>query len=156
VKKNAINSAKVKKNAINSAKVKDGTLLRDDFKPGELPGEAWYSAREPVVPLLVVGTELSEVVSTQTLPAGSYVLAARANVISDSTTTSTLICSMANDAAQNFTVEKGGTLPLSMSSVAVLSEPGTVSLGCLKSAGTPRIAQAHIIATSVTTVNGVD
>ncbi len=166
LKKNAVNSAKLKRGsvtsdklrdgAVDSAKVEDGSLLRSDFEPGQLAGEAWYAPREPAVPLLVVTNDFAPVVTTETLPAGSYVLAARANVLGGGGVTSRLICSMLNDAAQLFEVVSGNVFPLSMSATAVLDEPATVSLNCLKNAGSPQIAQAHIIATSVAEDQRVD
>lgn len=65
----------------------------------------------------------------------------------------TVTCSIANDAAQNFTVEAGQLLPLSMSATLELVEPDQTSLVCLKQTGSPSIAQAHIIATRVTKIN---
>jgi hypothetical protein len=154
LKKNAVSAAKLKKNSVNSAKVRNGTLLRGDFKAGQLPGTTWYRERQPSVPLFDVTGSLTPVVRTVKLPAGSYVLSGRANVIGGGGVTSSLICALANDAAQNFTVGNNELLPLSLSSVAVLEEPAEIALSCLKTSGTPQIAQAHIIATRVTTVIG--
>jgi hypothetical protein len=154
LKRNAVSAAKLKKNSVNSAKVRNGSLLRSDFKAGQLPGAAWYKERRPSVPLFDVTGSFTPVVTTAELPAGSYVLNGRANVIGGGGVTSSLICSLASDAAQNFTVGNNEMLPLSLSAVAVLEEPGTVPLSCLKSSGTPQIAQATIIATRVTKVTG--
>jgi hypothetical protein len=154
LKKNSVNTAKLKKNSVNSAKVRNRTLLRKDFKPGQLPGVTWYRDRQPTVPLFEVTGDFAPVVSTAQLPAGSYVLVARANVIGGGGVTSTLICSMASDAAQNFTVPNTGMVPLSMSATVVLEEPTAVPLSCNRSTGSPQIAQAHIIATRVTRVIG--
>ncbi len=153
LKKKAVNRSRLRSDAVNSAKVKDGTLLRNDFEPGQLAGEAWYAAREPVVPLLTLNGAFQTVVETPELPAGSYVLNARANVFADGID-GTVICSMANDAAQNFTVDVGDGVALSMSATAVLDEPRTIPLNCSVNAGTAQIAQAHVIATSVINVNG--
>jgi hypothetical protein len=154
LKKNAVNAAKLKKNSVNSAKVRDGSLLRSDFKAGQLPGTTWYQDRQPTVTLFDVTDDFIPVVSTAQLPEGSYVLAARANVIGGGGVTSRLICYLANDAAQNFTVANGGMFPLSMSAAVVLKEPTAIRLWCNRSTGSPQIAQAHIIATRVTEVIG--
>ncbi len=151
LKKNAVNAKKLKKNAVNTAKVKNKSLRRNDFKPGQLPGKAWYSAREPVVPLLDLNGAFQPVISTEVLPAGSYVLNARANVLSGGAD-AVVICSIENDAAQNFTVDAGDGVALAMSATAVLTEPGPVTLRCSTTAGDARIAQAHVIATSVTKI----
>ncbi len=59
---------------------------------------------------------------------------------------------MENDAAQNFTVGSTAVFPLSMAATVVLAEPSAVQLNCLKSTGSPQIAQAHIIVTQVNRV----
>jgi hypothetical protein len=152
LKKNAVNSKRLKKNSVNSSKVRDGSLSATDLQPGVLPGETWRADRE-TVPLFNVTSDFQPVVTSETLPAGSYVLSARANVLGEAVVNSTLICSLETDAAQNFTVGKSEVFPLSMSSTAVLDAPGQVSLSCSKSAGNPQIAQAHLIATKVPKVN---
>ena len=154
LKRGAVRAGKLGVDAVNSAKVRDGSLLRDDFAPGQLAGEAWYSARETDGPLFEVSGDFTPVVTTQVLPPGSYVLAARANVIGGGGVNNRLICSMENDAAQNFNVSNGDMLPLSMSAAVNLAEARAISLSCSRSAGSPRIAQAHIIATQVTQVTG--
>jgi len=153
IPKNSVGTKQLKKNSVTSAKVRNGTLLRNDFKSGQLPGLTWYQERQPTVPLLDLTGSFTPVVTTAQLPAGSYVLAGRANLYS-SAGDSSAICSMAGDAAQNFTVSSGGGVALSMSSVAVLTEPGQIGLGCLANGGNAQIAQAHIIATRVTRVIG--
>ncbi len=86
--------------------VRDGTLLRSDFEPGQLAGEAWYAAREPVVPLLVLNDAFAAVVETPRLPAGSYVLNGPGERASRMAGHQPVICSMANDAAQNLHVDE--------------------------------------------------
>ncbi len=152
IKKNAVTAAKLKAGSVNSSKVKDGTLLRSDFQAGQINGDAWLARRDSAG-LFDVTTSFEPVVTTPVLPAGSYVLQGRANVLG-SPIASILICSLANDAAQNFTVASNAVFPLSMAATTVLAEPAPIELNCLKSAGTPQIAQAHIIATSVNSVTG--
>jgi hypothetical protein len=152
LKKNAVSKAKLKKNSVNSIKVRNGSLLRNDFKPGQLPGIAYYRER-PTVPLLALTGSFSEVVKTAQLPRGSYVLAARANLYG-SGGDSSAICSMADDAAQNFAVGSGEGVALSVSSYAVLEEPEQITLSCLANGGNTEVGQAHIIATRVTKVVG--
>jgi hypothetical protein len=147
----SVDSANLGNDSVDSAKVKDGSLGRSDFAPGQITGDAWYAARDST-DLFDLTANFVPVVTTPVLPAGSYVLAARANVLGGGGVANTLICSMENDAAQNFTVGSGTVFPLSMAATAVLAEPSAVQLNCQKSSGSPRIAQAHII---VTQVNGV-
>lgn len=181
--RNSVGTAQIKKNAVTGAKVKNGSLTSSDLKKGTLragpagasgaagaagptgakgdtgaPGPAAsnnaYTASAPGFPLLVVGSSFGPVVTTPTMPAGTYTLAARANVIGGGGVKNTLICSLENDAAQNFSVASGDVFPLSMASATTLAAPGTVVLSCSKSAGSPQIAQATIIATRVTTLTG--
>ncbi len=50
-------------------------------------------------------------VTTPTLPAGSYVVNARANLIGGGGVSNSLICSVLDDAAQGITVVSGAMLP---------------------------------------------
>ena len=152
IKKNAVTAAKLKASSVDSSKVKDGTLLRSDFQSGQINGDAWLAERDSSSLFDVTGS-FQPVVTTPVLPAGSYVLQGRANVLSGAAS-STLICSLANDAAQNFTVAPNALFPLSMAATAVLTTPETIQMNCQKSAGLPQIAQAKIIATSVNSVIG--
>lgn len=150
----AVTRAKLRAGAVDSAKVQDGSLLGEDFAPGQIPGDTWQASRNSNTLLDLTGT-LEPVASTPVLPAGSYLVFGRANILSGATI-STLICSMEQDAAQNFTVAAGGALPLSMASTAELVEPGSIELKCSRSSGTPQVAQAHVIATQVTRVTATD
>lgn len=164
---NSVGRTQLKKNAVTGAKVKNGSLTSADFKAGAVPagaqgpagptgpsgtGPAYVGARDGSS-LLSVFSSFLTVVSTPTLPAGSYVVTGRANVIGGGGVTNVLICSMLEDVAQNFTVANGGVVPLTLHSTTTLTAPGTVSLACSKSAGSPDIAQASIVATRVTAIN---
>ena len=94
IKKNAVTAAKLKAGSVNSSKVKDGTLLRSDFQAGQINGDAWLARRDSAG-LFDVTTSFEPVVTTPVLPAGSYVLQGRANVLG-SPIASILICSLAN------------------------------------------------------------
>ncbi len=175
IKKNAISGSKVKNSALTGSDIKDKSLTASDFSgpvqgpqgaagpagakgdtgaPGPAVSNDAYTAQAPGFPLLVVTTSFSSVVTTPTMPAGSYTLAARANILGGGGVKNTLICSLANDAAQNFSVVSGDVFPLSMASTTTLGAPGTVALSCNKSAGSPQVAQATIIATRVATLTG--
>jgi len=182
LKKEAVSKKKLKPNAVVSKKVKNRSLLAKDFKAGQLPtgatgstgatgnpgasgapgaagvpgargpSDAYRDERE-TVPLFAVTGSLLPVVTTQTLPAGSYVLFGRANIVGG-IVMSTLLCSLANDAAQNFTVASNATFPLAQTATTTLDAPGTVELKCSKSLGTPQIAQASITAIRVESLSG--
>ncbi len=152
IKTNAVTAAKLKAGSVDSSKVKDGTLLRSDFQSGQINGDAWLAKRDSAG-LFDVTTSFQPVVTTPVMETGSYVLQGRANILG-SAASSTLICSLANDAAQNFTVAPNAVFPLSMAATIILTQPKAIEMNCLKSAGTPQIAQAHIIATKVNTVIG--
>ena len=148
LKRGAVNAAKLRRDSINSAKVRNGSLLTGDFAPGQIPGETWNARRVDDALLDLTAGPLATIVATPELPAGNYFLASRANIVGGAAA-STVLCSMASDAAQNFTVAASGVFPLSMSGTATLTEPSTIELKCNKSAGTPRVAQANVIAIRV-------
>ncbi len=152
IPKNSVGARQLKKNAVNTVKVKDRSLLRRDFRPGQLPGATWFADREPVVPLLALTNSFQALVTTPMLPAGPYVLSARANLVGGGAN-ATVICSIENDAAQNFTVETGQGVALAMSATAVLGQPKKITLNCLTNGGVASVAQAHIIATRVTKIS---
>lgn len=153
IPKNSVGTKQLKRNSVNTVKVKNRTLLRNDFRPGQLPGVTWFADRSPVVPLLDLSSSFQAVVTTPTLPAGSYLLNARGNLVGDVTAVA-VICSIENDAAQNVTVGVGQVVALAMSATAVLDQPRKISLNCLGTSGIASVAQAHIIATRVTRVIG--
>jgi len=175
--RNSVGAVQLKKNAVTGSKVKDRSLTAADFRKDALPAgpkgdpgtqgakgdpgatgptgpvEAFTASYGgPLVPIPASPTFAAVVVSP-TLPAGAYTLTGRVNLVG-SPATSTVICSMADDAAQNVTVPASGVIALSMSSTARLAAPGTVSIVCTKSAGTPQSAQASITATRVATLTG--
>lgn len=151
LKAGAVTRGKLRGNSVNSAKVRDGSLYATDFAPGQLPGTTWHVARSDEPALLPLTSSYDVIVSTGELPAGSYVISGRANLVG-SAVASRIICSLASDAAQNITIAASGTIALSMESTAVLGEAGPIELRCSKSAGSPKVAQAHVIATQVPTV----
>lgn len=147
IPRNSVGTAQLKKNSITSAKVRNGTLRKADFAPSQIPGVTWYGARD-VSTLLDLTINQQAVATIPTLPAGSYVVSGRANILGGAAS-STLLCSLESDAAQNITVPPNAVFPLSMAGVTTLTEPGPITLSCNKSAGTPQVAQAHVIATRV-------
>jgi hypothetical protein len=161
----SVGTKQLKKSAVTTKKVKNRSLLAKDFKKGQLPrgaqglpGPAGPSGptgpRGPrdayradrTGPLLALTTTFQPIVTTQVLPAGSYVLFGRANIAAGP---STVICSLENDAAQNVTVAAGGVVALAQTATVVLDTPRAVTVNCLKSAGNPQVAQASITAIRV-------
>lgn len=148
LKKNAVTAGKIRNGSINSSKVRNGTLSEADLAPGVIPGQTW-EAKRPSDPVFIdLNLDLQIIAETPELPAGNYVVSGRANVLG-SAGSSTVLCTMESDVAQNFTVPAGAVFPLALSATAVLTEPGPISMKCNRSAGDPRIAQAHVIATRV-------
>jgi len=150
----SVTSSKLGSNSVDASKVIDGSLLRSDFQNGQINGDAYYGERDATTSLNLTNA-FQTVVSTPNLPAGSYVLAGRANVVGGAIGDSVIICSMGLDAAQNFTVPDNEVFPLSMASVKVLTAPGQIVMSCNKGLGDPQIAQAYIIATSVNSITGI-
>lgn len=90
-------------------------------------------------------------VASLDLPAGKYVVMSRANVIGGANTA--IICSLADDAAQNITTN-AQAIALSQHSTVTLNSPGTVSLSCLKTgANQVFVAQRWITAIEVNSIN---
>jgi hypothetical protein len=137
----------LRKGSVNSSKVKDRSIRSRDLAPGVIPGATWRGGRDSSTLLDLTGT-MQVVASTPVLPAGSYVVWSRANVLGG-VGSSTIICSVASDAAQNITIPAGAVFPLSMAATKVLEEPGPIELNCNKSSGSPQVAQAQVIATRV-------
>jgi hypothetical protein len=144
IPKNSVGTKQLKNRAVNSSKVKDASLLLKDFKVNQVKPNAW-EGRKDATPEPVPST-FSPIASTNVLPKGNYVLLARANVIGGGSVVNRMICSVGNDAAQNFTVGQTEVFPLSMNGTITLTAPEAATLSCLKTAGDPEIAQAHVIA----------
>ncbi len=147
IPKNSVGTKQLKNRAVNSNKVRDGSLLLRDFKSGQVKPNAWEGNKdgnpEPIP------STFSTIINTAVLPKGNYVLLARANVIGGGSVVNRMICSVGNDAAQNFTVGQAEVFPLSMNGTITLTAPEAATLSCLKTAGEPEIAQAHVIAIPV-------
>lgn len=173
LRKNAVTGTKIKKSAVTSAKVKNGSLTAADLKKGTLlagptgptgpagakgdtgatgPSDAYTAVKSG--PLQNLTNSFAPVITSPQLPAGDYVVAARANVLGNGANTQ-IICSLENDAAQGIPANAGAVIPLSMTSTLHLAEAGTIDLHCLRiGAGVPQVAQANIIATRVGTLTG--
>lgn len=167
--KNSVGTKQLKRNAVVSKKVKDFSLLAKDFKRGQVPAgpqgpvgpsgpQGATGARGPstayrfdknAAPLALESSPVfTEVVTTTTLPAGAYVLMSRANIASVGGAASVL-CSIENDAAQNFTIANPGLVPLAQIATVTLNAPGSVSLRCLEASGNATVYQASITAIQV-------
>ena len=174
LRKNAVTSAKLKagsvvssklgvdsvtrtalgRDSVDTSKVEDGGLVRADFAPGQINGDAYFGAYDGD-PYITLDGAFQDLAVTPVLPAGSYVLAGRAS-ITVSFTPSVLLCSMGSDVAQNFDIPASTTFPLSMSGVTVLTAPGRIALKCSTSFGDPTVTQTQIVATSVNSIQGYD
>lgn len=152
--KNSVGSAQIRSGAVKTNKVKDGTLLKKDFRAGQMKPDAWEGYRL-ATPAPIAST-FTPVVTTDILPKGNYLLLARANILGDGSIQSRIICSVGNDAAQNVTVGQSAVLALSLNGTVALSEPGEVSLSCLKTAGNPEVGQAHVIAVPIGRLQRLD
>ena len=171
--KNSVGTKQLKQNAVVSKKVKDFSLLAKDFKKGQIPpgpqgpqgsqgpqgpqgaaGETGPRGPSAAYRVDKGGAELPlaafliPVVTTTTLPAGSYVLMSRANIAADGGA-ATVLCSIGNDAAQNFTIANSGLVPLAQIATVTLTAPESVSLRCLEQVGNAKVYQASITAIRV-------
>lgn len=164
IPKNSVGTKQLKKNAVTSTKVKDRSLLAKDFKKGQLPqgpqgpqGPAGHAAnvRAYTTPVVATSAVLSgsfTQVASLDLPAGKYVVMSRANIAGSAADTA-VICSLADDAAQNITVG-AGKIALAQNSTITLDSPGTLGLNCLKTgSGSASVAQRWITAIEVNSIN---
>ena len=169
LKKKAVTASKIKRNSITTVKVKNRSLLAADFKEGQLPqgpqgprgprgatgpqgtpgpmGPAYRFDRVSV-PLLPLTGDFQPVVTTSALPAGSYVLLSRANLLGDPAGAS-IICSIGNDAAQGITLGVDQNIALSQTATLTLDTPTAVTLNCRENSGAVQVAQASITAIEV-------
>lgn len=147
-------------------KVKNRSLLAADFKEGPPPGGPSGSPgphrtaghagtdgsrlpiRQSVVPLLPLTGDFQPVVTTSALPAGSYVLLSRANLLGDPAGAS-IICSIGNDAAQGITLGVDQNIALSQTATLTLDTATAVTLNCRENSGAVQVAQASITAIEV-------
>lgn len=151
IPKNSVGTKQIKNRAVNSNKVKDGSLLLKDFRNGQVKPNAWEGTKDAT--LIPISSSFTPIVSTNTLPKGNYVLLGRANIIGGGSVVNRIICSLGSDAAQNFTVSQTAVMPLALNGTFSPTTPQEVSLSCLKTAGDPQIAQAHVIAIPVGKIN---
>lgn len=147
IPKNSVGTNQLKNRAVNSNKVKDGSLLLKDFKSGQVKPNAWEGNKDAT--LQPISSTFDTVINTAVLPKGNYVLLGRANIIGGGSVVNRIICSLGSDAAQNFTVGTTAVMPLALNGTFSPTTPQAASLSCLKTAGDPQIAQAHVIAIPV-------
>lgn len=128
IKAAAITTKKLRTDSVGTKKVKDGSLLASDFAPGELPGQTYRYEREGG--LLSLDYAAGAIFSTESLPAGSYIIMSRVNLVNTSANRGSVICSIANDAAQNITVLAGDAVAIAQTATVTLEEDGKVDLNC--------------------------
>lgn len=162
IKRDAVTSAKVKAQAITTAKLADGSVTGAKVLDGSLTGAdlaagtlaaAYRSDRDASTPL-PLSSSSTTVLSTPTLPAGSYVLLARANVRETGGALTTATCSIGDDAAQAIPLASGDVVALSLVATTTLSSAGTASLSCLETSGggALEVRQASVTAIRVESI----
>ena len=143
--RNSVGTTQLKNNAVVSSKVKDGSLRATDFATGQLPAGAtgatgprgpsnayWYNAGG-----VALGLASTSMVSSETLPAGSYTLIGRVNLTVDGLTNSAgVVCTAATDFIQTDPLVAGARVPLTLASATTLTEPGTIAVSCRRVGGT--------------------
>lgn len=154
LKNKAVTTKKIDTQAVGTKKVKDGSLMAADFMAGELPGQTYRYEREGG--LLPLEYATNTIFSTETLPAGDYILMSRVNLVNTSLNKAAVICSIANDAAQNISIRGSDTTALAQTATVTLDDEGKVDLDCWIN-GTPtatvEAAQTTITALKVPSIS---
>src|SRR3954447_17092690 len=88
LKPQAVTAAKLARNAVRTANVANGTLLAEDFKPGQLPASGlaalhFASSSAPAQPQINVPSTTPVRVASLDVPAGTYLVTAALNVFTD-------------------------------------------------------------------------
>ncbi|HSV37702.1 MAG TPA: hypothetical protein VLI04_02980 [Nocardioidaceae bacterium] len=138
------------KNAVKSAKVKDGSLLRKDLKAGQADPIA-YHARETDPSFQNLPTSTPVQLGSINVPAGKYVVFAKALVNSNTDAFSKIFCSLTgsdevDDFSDGLTMGSATTDDREIISLAIaptFATAGTIALTCtseLTSANAGKIA----------------
>jgi hypothetical protein len=136
VARNSVGTAQLRANAVISSKVKNGSLLRADFKAGQIPaGPAGPAGPSDAYasflngPIAIPATAAS--IATLAIPqAGNYVLWSKAKV---STSAETVVCRLT---AESDFDESSGSFMLTNLVVHRFAAAGTATLQCSAPAGT--------------------
>jgi hypothetical protein len=157
--KNTVGTAQLKKNAVTAAKVRNGSLLAADFRAGQLPAGP-QGDPGPIGPsdAFVAGSadyvampgNTWTTVKSITLPAGNYVLFARAEFASSSN--GTVQCLFNPSGTGVFTtpsVIPWGDVGLALSDTVTLSTPATVNLRCYPWTGNSSVTAWRPVITAV-------
>jgi hypothetical protein len=182
LKKKAVTGAKLRKSAVTGAKVKNGTLMAADFKAGQLPAGPQGPKGDPGIPgqqgpsgagpgyisdfrfSVVVPALSTTTVQTLDVPAGTYLLFARAEVNNSSGSAANDIISCKLAAGTDQQVQNGlflgpntmagETLPVSWQISHTFASAGQVTLSCNADAGWKgMIVRPRISAMRVTSIN---
>jgi hypothetical protein len=182
LQKKAVTASKLRTNAVTGVKVKNGSLMGADFKAGQLPAGPQGPKGDPGVPgqqgpsgagpgyisdnrfSVVVPQNSTTTVQTLDVPAGTYLLLARAEVNNNSGSAANNIinCTLAagtDQQAQNNlflgpNLSIGETLPVSWQISHTFASAGQVTLSCDADAGwMGTILRPRISAIRVTSIN---
>ncbi len=143
----SVGTVQLKQNAVTGAKVRNGSLLRADFKGGQIPAgaqgaagpagpqgdtgpsNAYARSVDGPIAIPVTGTTLA----TLTIPqAGSYVISAKTYVTGSTTSIVTCRLEAGGDVDQSQTLSGvvGASFTLALLVVHTFAAPGTVDLKC--------------------------
>ncbi len=161
--RDSVGTKQLKRNAVTSAKVRNGSLTQADFKAGALPAGATgatgargpsdgYVGNRAFTGLLALTGSLQPVATSPSLPAGSYIVIGRANLVAGGTAVTGVVCSLGDDAVQALGLVADQVLPLTMASGVEITSAGTITMQCQRGTGTVSVAQAAVIATRVETL----
>jgi hypothetical protein len=187
--KKSVGTAQLKSNAVTSSKVRNGSLQRGDFKTGQVPAGsrgptgptgprgatgaqgpmgdapgAAFSAVDNTTINSPSGTGFFRVLTLSAVPAGRYVITAKASLDSDASVTEQVTCRLTAGAATDESNEGLGVESAnddygtpSLQLATTLAAPTDVTLDCNNPSGTasdPDVTFRSIVATQVGSING--
>lgn len=177
---NSVGTAQLKNGAVTAVKVKRGTLLNSDFKAGQLPRGARGFTGSPGPPgpagspgpagppgpsngfvfskagAVGVGSS-SATIASLSLPAGNYLVSAKAVLLSAGPKGTTVTCKLVAGAATDQASTRLGdgtdvNQTQALIAPAALSAAGSATLSCSTSGGTAEASQIAVAAVQVATL----
>ena len=157
--RNSVGTKQLKNGAVVSSKVKDGSLRSTDFAAGQLPAGA-TGARGPSDAWSYRATNVAltqtdaAVVTSATLPAGSYTAIGTVAVDNTGNSVSTgAVCALTTDSYDISHLNVGDKVPVPLVGAVTLTAPATIAITCRRKDATAiTVDAAALVITRVETL----